>query len=52
MKDHSEQHCSTPLDVVLRDIRYVQERTGLDIISRLAPVRDVHDQVTVSAKDL
>ncbi len=40
-----QQQLATPLDVLLRDCRYLHERTGLDLISTLAPVRDVHDQV-------
>ena len=50
VKDHAQQQPATPMDVLLRDCQYLHERTGVDLISTLAPVRDVHDQVMLESE--
>ena len=40
---------SSPLDILVGDIRYLSERTGVDLLTTLAPVKDVHDQVPPTA---
>ena len=39
--------CETvsPLSIVSRDLRYLQDHASMDFINTLAPVRDVHEQV-------
>lgn len=36
---------SSPIDIIVRDCRFLQQHTGVDLLTTLAPVRDVHDQV-------
>ena len=42
--------CETvsPLSIVSRDLRYLQDHASMDFINTLAPVRDVHEQVGTS----
>ena len=43
-----ERSCATattPMDVVVEDLRFLQARTGLDLLTPLQEVREVHDQV-------
>lgn len=36
---------SSTFDILEKDLLYIQDRTGLDLLTPLAPVRDVHDKV-------
>ena len=36
---------SGPLDILARDLQYLHDRTGVDLITPLTPVKDAHDQV-------
>ena len=42
-----EQHltAASPMDVVVEDLRFLQAKTGLDLITPLQEVKEVHDQV-------
>lgn len=39
------QEPRTPLDILVRDCRFLHEHTGVDLLTTLAPVRDAHDTV-------
>ena len=47
-----EPHLQTPLEILRSDVRFIEEYTGVDLLSTLAPVRDVHDQVRNTGKEL
>ena len=34
-----------PLDILARDLQFLHDRTGVDLITPLTPVKDAHDQV-------
>jgi hypothetical protein len=36
---------TTPLDVLLDDVKFLQAKTGLDLMTPLQEVKGVHDQV-------
>lgn len=36
---------ASTFDILEKDLLYIQDRTGLDLLTPLAPVRDVHDKV-------
>ena len=36
---------NTPLDVLTDDLRFLQAKTGLDLLTPLQEVKEVHDQV-------
>ena len=38
---------ASPMDVVVEDLRFLQAKTGLDLITPLQEVKEVHDQVCV-----
>jgi hypothetical protein len=40
-----ETHLNNPLEILRSDCRFIEAYTGVDLISTLAPVRDVHDKV-------
>jgi len=42
-----ETHFSNSLEILRSDCRFIEAYTGVDLISTLAPVRDVHDQVQI-----
>ncbi len=45
-----EEHnltAATPMDLVVEDLRFLSERTGVDLLTPLQEVKEVHDQVCV-----
>ncbi|KAK9829387.1 hypothetical protein WJX72_005532 [[Myrmecia] bisecta] len=48
-QSHSD---SSPLHVLLDDLRFVQEHTGIDLLTPLLPVKDAHDQVVAALNPL
>lgn len=36
---------ATPLDVLVEDLKFLQAKTGLDLLTPLQEVKEVHDQV-------
>ena len=45
-EEHSPT-AATPMDVVVEDLRFLSERTGVDLLTPLQEVKEVHDQVCV-----
>lgn len=40
---------STPLDVLAEDLRFLEAKTGLDLLTPLQEVKEVHDQVQMNS---
>ena len=48
-KAESLSTTTTPLDVLLDDVRFLEAKTGLDLMTPLQEVKGVHDQVSLIA---
>ena len=48
-KPESLSTTTTPLDVLLDDVKFLEAKTGLDLMTPLQEVKGVHDQVCVNS---
>lgn len=47
-EERSMPTISSPMDVVVEDLRFISQRTGLDLLTPLQEVLEAHDQVTIT----